>query len=68
MQYWNSCLSHVRVFINPQCKCIANGLHCTEMCRLTSCSNMQPDDQEPEAVVDSEDESDYESDGEDERY
>ena len=29
---------------------------------------MQPDDQEPEAVVDSEDESDYESDGEDERY
>ena len=51
----------------PQCKCIANGLHCTEMCRLTSCSNMQPDE-EPETVVDNEDDFDYESDGEDERY
>ena len=51
----------------PQCKCIANGPRCTEMCKLTSCSNMQPDD-EPEAVVDNEDDFDYESDGEDERY
>ena len=51
----------------PQCKCVANGLHCTEMCRLTSCSNMQPDE-EQEAVVDNEDDFDYESDGEDERY
>ena len=50
----------------PQCKCIANGLHCTEMCRLTSCNNMQPDE-EPETVVDNEDDFDYESDGEDER-
>ena len=29
---------------------------------------MQPDDQEPEAVLDNEDDFDYESDGEDERY
>ena len=49
----------------PQCKCIANGLHCTEMCRLTSCSNMQPDE-EPEAV-DNGDDFDCESDTEDER-
>ena len=33
----------------PQCKCIANGPRCTEVCRLTSCSNMQPDE-EPEAM------------------
>ena len=51
----------------PQCKCFANGPRCTEMCRLTSCSNMQPDE-EPEAVVDNEDDFDCESDGEDERY
>ena len=50
----------------PQCKCIANGLHCTEMCRLTSCSNMQPDE-EPEAVVGNGDENDCERDSEDER-
>ena len=50
-----------------QCKCIANGLHCTEMCRPTSCSNMQPDE-EPQAVVDNEDDFDHGSDGEDERY
>ena len=44
------------------------GPRCTEMCRLTSCSNMQPDDQEPEAVLDNEENFDYESDGEDDRY
>ena len=59
--------SCTRVCKPPQCKCIANGLRSTEMCRLTSCSNMQPDE-EPEAVVDNEDDFDYESDGEDERY
>ena len=48
-----------------QCKCIANGLHCTEMCRLIR--NMQPDE-EPEAAVDNGDDFDYESDGEDARY
>ena len=46
---------------------LINGPRCTEMCRLTSCSNMQPDE-EPEAFVDNEDDFDYESDGEDERY
>ena len=51
----------------PQCKCIANGLHCTEMCRLTSWSNMQPDEN-PEAVVDNGDDFDYESDGEGESF
>ena len=50
----------------PQCKYIANGLHCTEMCRLTSCSNMQPDE-EPEAVIDNGDDFDCESDNVDER-
>ena len=55
------------MFVNPQCKCIANEPRCTEMCRLTSCSNKQPDE-EPEAVVDNEDDFDYDSDGEDERY
>ena len=59
--------SCTRVCKDSQCKCIANGLRCTEMYRLTSCSNMQPDE-EPEAVVDNEDDFDYESDGEDERY
>ena len=59
--------SCTRVCKAPQCKCIANGLRCTEMYRLTSCSNMQPDE-EPEAVVDNEDDYDYESDGGDERY
>ena len=29
---------------------------------------MQPDDQEPKAVLDNKDDFDYESDGEDERY
>ena len=48
-------------------KCIANGFHCTEMCRQTSCSNMQPDE-DPEAVVDNEDDFDYESDRAYERY
>ena len=50
-----------------QCKCIANGLHSTEMCTLTSCSNLHPDE-DPEAVVDNGDDFDYESDGKDERY
>ena len=43
--------SCILVCKGPQCKCIANGLHCTEMCRLTSSSNIQSDE-EPEAVVD----------------
>ena len=55
------------MFVNPTVECIANGLRCTEMCRLTSCNNMQPDE-EPEAVVDNDDDFDYQSDGEDERY
>ena len=62
MPIWDVLLMYVCL-----CKCIANGPRCTEMCRLTSCSNMQPDE-EPEAVVDNEDDFDYESDGEDERY
>ena len=58
--------SCTRVCKAPQCKCIANGLHCTEMCRLTSCSNMQPDEG-PETVVGNGDDFDCESDSEDER-
>ena len=58
--------SCTRVCKAPQCKGIANGLHCTEMCRLTSCSNMQPDEK-PEAVLANGDDFDCESDSEGER-
>ena len=50
-----------------QCKCIANGFHCRDMCRLTSCGEMQPDE-ESVALVDNEDDFDNVSDGEDDRY
>ena len=50
-----------------QCKCIANRLHITEMCRLTSYSNVQPNE-DPDTVVDNGDDFDNESDGKDKKY
>jgi hypothetical protein len=47
----------VRVCAHPKCTCMANGLKCTEMCKLQSCTN-QSTDQETTPELDSESDSD----------
>ncbi len=42
---------------NPTCPCLANGLRCTELCKLTTCSN-----QAQEEVLDEDSEDDDDDD------
>ncbi len=43
----------------PRCECMANGLKCTDMCRLPDCDN-QPNQQESEESADDFDDDELE--------
>ena len=44
------------------CTCLANGLKCTDLCKLKTCENQKLDEEEPALDVDYSDESDNEDD------
>ena len=46
------CLRSCRL---PSCTCLVNGLECTNMCRLQTCSNRKKEEQFPVELVDSDD-------------
>ena len=43
-----------RVCQSPSCTCLANGLHCTDMCRLQECTN-QPEEAAEDLTTDDSD-------------
>ena len=43
-----------RVYQLPSCICVANGLHCTDMCRLQECTN-QPEEAREDLTADDSD-------------
>lgn len=54
-----------RVCKLPNCSCLANGLKCTDMCRLKECSNRKQEEEEEEEVIEADD-NDLSSGAEDE--
>ncbi|KAG7162584.1 elongator complex protein 2-like, partial [Homarus americanus] len=44
----------------PDCQCNAHGLRCSEMCRLKTCSNQAPTEQEEETMIDEPDDYNHE--------
>jgi len=52
----------VRACKLPDCTCLANGLKCTDLCKLKTCENQKLDEEEPALDMDYSDESDDEDD------
>ena len=48
----------------PNCSCLANGLHCTDLCKLQTCSNQKSEDEPRFELTNSDDDSDEMSDDE----
>ena len=44
----------------PECTCLAAGLKCMDMCKLKTCGNQKPDEEEPDLTLDYSDESEEE--------
>eukprot|EP00745_Piridium_sociabile_P027749 TRINITY_DN44663_c0_g1_i3.p1 TRINITY_DN44663_c0_g1~~TRINITY_DN44663_c0_g1_i3.p1 ORF type:complete len:1606 (-),score=395.32 TRINITY_DN44663_c0_g1_i3:590-5317(-) len=53
-----------RSCVLPNCSCLANGLHCTDLCKLQTCSNQKQDDDPQFRLADSDSDSDEMSDDE----
>ena len=48
----------VRAWKLPDCTCLANGLKCTDLCKLKRCENQKLDEEEHALDMDNSDESD----------
>lgn len=48
----------LRVCKLPDCRCLANGLTCTHMCKLQTCTNQPMQQEEPDLVIDYDDSED----------